>query len=253
MNNLISHFLAGQDLNPTDVKVYLDIYKHGQAFASSIAARTEIDRTTVYSSIKRLLKKGIIIQTKVNDIKAYTAVSPEIFVDKLDREIEDLEAQKKTAKSFIDELQKVRKQNFVKPTIRIFEGAEAIMALYEETLSAGKNQKSFVSLSTIPDPLKDFLKQKFITSKIKKGVFSKVIVSDNKMSTKYKSLDRLSNRETKIVQNHPFSLHAEIVLFGGKYVAIVDFHKQIYGIVIESETLYKSIDNIFDLIWNAVN
>jgi hypothetical protein len=32
-------------------------------------------------------------------------------------------------------------------------------------------------------------------------------------------------------------------------VAIVDFHEQIYGMVIESATMYKTIDAMFEYIW----
>lgn len=252
MTNAIYSFLQSQDLNETDIKVYLDIYRHSQSFASSIAARTEIDRTTVYSAIKRLLKRGVIIQTKVNDVTAYTAVSPEIFTDKLDVEIQELQARKKAAAIFAEELSKLNKHSFFKPKIRIFEGAEAIRSLYEQTLAPGTTQKAFVNLTHLPEPLKEYLRTHFIKSKIKKRVSSKVIIAEGKKSDKYCSLDRNSNRQSKVVKNHPFELHAEIILFNKKEVAIIDFHQQIYGIVMESETLYKSIETVFDYIWDSI-
>lgn len=252
MDQIIHTFLQSQEFNDTDIKVYLDISKHSQSFASSIAARTEIDRTTVYSSIKRLLKKGVIIQTKVNDVTAYTAISPEIFSDKLDIEIQELQARKKAAQLFSTEMGKLNKHSFLKPKIRIFEGAEAILSLYESTLAPSTTQKAFVNLTHLPAPLKEYLKTHFIKSKIKKKVFSQVIIAEGAKSEKYTALDRHSNRQTKVVKNHPFELHAEIILFNKKEIAIIDFHQQIYGIVIESETLYKSIETVFDYIWDSV-
>lgn len=252
MNNTIRHFLQSQGLNDTDIKIYLDIHRHSQSFASSIAARTEIDRTTVYSGIKRLLKKGIIIQTKVNDVTAYTAISPEIFADKLDMEMQEIQARKKAALLFVEEMAKTNKQSFFKPKIRIFEGVEAIRSLYEGTLAPSTTQKAFVNLTHLPHPLKEYLKEHFIKSKIKKNVSSKVIIAEGKHSEKYRSLDGNSNRQTKVVKNHPFELHAEIILFNKKEVAIIDFHQQIYGIVMESETLYKSIETVFDYIWDSI-
>lgn len=252
MEQIIQTFLQSQDFNDTDIFVYLDIYRHSQSFASSIAARTEIDRTTVYSAIKRLLKRGVIIQTKVNDVTAYTAISPEIFSDKLDIEIQELQARKKAAQLFVDEIGKMSKHAFLKPKIRIFEGVEAILSLYESTLTPGTTQKAFVNLTHLPEPLKDYLRTHFMKSKIKKRVSSKVIIAEGKKSDKYYSLDRNSNRQTKVVKNHPFELHAEIILFNKKEVAIIDFHQQIYGVVMESETLYKSIETVFDYIWDSI-
>ena len=88
MNTIITSFLQNYGLNSTDTKIYLDIYTYGRSYASSISLRTKIDRTTVYSSLKRLIQKGIVVQTKSKDIRSYIALTPNVFIDKLDNEID---------------------------------------------------------------------------------------------------------------------------------------------------------------------
>ncbi|MEK7673557.1 MAG: helix-turn-helix domain-containing protein [Patescibacteria group bacterium] len=246
----IEKFLKNQGFNKSDSDVYLDVAKHGQSFASSVAHRTGIDRTTVYSALKRLLKKGVIVQTKVNDVMAYMSVSPEVFLDKVERNIEDLQSEKKAAQLFVDDMLKLGKSSFLQPKIKIYEGVNAVMNLYQQTLKKGQQQKSFLTIKFIPDSLKKFLTEEFMKMKQKKGVISKVIVASSKFSSRYKALDSKSNRETRIVQDHPFELHAEIILYGTQDVAIIDFHKQIYGMVISSDTFYKTIEAMFDYIWD---
>lgn len=248
---VISHFLQAQGLNKKDIEVYLDLHKHGQSFASTVSTRTGIDRTTVYSVLKRLLKSGTVVQTKMNTFRAYVAVSPEIFMDKIDRSIEDLTIRKKSAQLFLEEMSKIKKQSFIKPKIRIYEGDESIMGLYEHTLERPGLQKSFLTIKRIPDSLKEYLKKQYIQKKLKKQVHSKVLIANTKFSAKYKSLDHRSNRETKIVTSHPFDLHSEVIMFNDNEVAMIDFNKQLYGIVIESATLYKTIETLFDFIWQA--
>ncbi len=250
MTSFITTFLESKGFNKKDIAVYLDISKYGISYASSIAIRTKIDRTTVYSALKRLLQKGVIAQTEVNDVRAYMSVSPEIFLSQIERKIEDLNDQKKSVSLFLEEMKKLKKQTYEKPKIQIFEGDEAIISLYDSTLEKGGEQKSFLTLDKIPKPLEAYLKKTFIAAKIKKNVHSKVIVCDSPRSRLYESLDRKSNRETKIVKNHPFSLASEIILFQEKSIAIIDFHRQIYGIVIQSETLYKTIETLFDYVWS---
>lgn len=253
MSQLIESFLRNNDFNKKDKQIYLDVFQHGQSFASSIALRTGIDRTTVYSSLKRLLKKGVIVQTQMNEVKAYMAVSPEIFMDNIERKIGDLESEKKMAGLFVKEMNDMKKSSFIEPKIKIFEGDDAIMNLYSQTLEKGGLQKSFLTLDSFPIGLKDFLTKQFIELKKRRKVFSRVIVADGKRSERYKSLDNVSNRETKIVKGHPFQLHAEIILFGGTQVAIIDFNKQIYGMVINSETFYKTVETLFDFVWGSGN
>ncbi len=250
MNQSITQFLISKGFHQKDIEIYLDIYRHSQSYASSIATRTSIDRTTVYSVIKRLLKSAIITQTKLNGVRAYLALSPEIFLDKIDRDIDELTSQKKTTQNFIDEMAKVKKQRtFEKPKIQIFEGDEAIMSLYQYTLAAGGQQKSFLTIKRIPESLSDFLKNQYIKMKIKHRVHSRVLIANTGFAPKYKSMDARSNRTTKIVTKHPFDLHSEVIMFNTNEVAIIDFHKQIYGIIIKSDTLYKTTEALFDYIW----
>jgi sugar-specific transcriptional regulator TrmB len=251
MSQLITSFLRNNGFNKKDELIYLDIFQHGQSFASSVSLRTGIDRTTVYSALKRLLKKGVIAQTKMNDVKAYLAVSPEIFMDSIERKINDLESEKKMAGLFVKEMTNLKKRAYVQPKIKIFEGDDAIINLYSQTLEKGGTQKSFLTLDSFPVGLKDFLTKQFIELKKRRKVFSRVLVAEGKRSERYKSLDSISNRETKIVKGHPFQLHAEIILFGGNQVAIIDFHQQIYGMVINSETFYKTVETLFDFVWGS--
>lgn len=245
----VKAFLVAQGLNKTDIAIYLDIYKYGQSYASSVATRTAIDRTTVYSALKRLLKRSIIVQTKMKDTLAYMAVSPSVFVDKLDRRIEDLNVEKRHAALFVQEMHRVQRRSFLKPRTKIYEGVEAVINLFMETVQVPGEQKSFLSLQKIPDTLKDFLRKKFIEMKVKNEVTSRVLVADGPKAPKYQSLDRRSNRTTKIIKKHPFGVNSEIILFGKSQLALIDFHENVYGVLIESAPLYASMETLFDYIW----
>lgn len=242
-------FLSAQGLNKTDIAVYLDIYKYGQSYASSVATRTGIDRTTVYSALKRLLKRSIIIQTKMKDTLAYMAVSPNVFVDKLDRRLEDLALEKRQAGLFVQEMLRVQRRTFLKPRTKIYEGVESVINLFMQTIQNEGEQKSFLSLQKIPDTLKDFLRKKYIELKVKNNVTSQVLVADGPKAANYQALDARSNRKTKIIKKHPFDVHSEIILFNKNEVALIDFHDNVYGVLIESETLFKSMEALFDYIW----
>lgn len=253
MNKIITTFLQDQGFNENDIAVYLDVHKYGQSFASTVSARTKIDRTTVYSTINRLLNSGYLVQTVVNGVKAFIPVSPEVFIQSINTEIDDLIAQKEMAALFASEMKKIVADNSIKPQIRIFEGEDAIVNLYAESVDKAGVQKAFINLTHLPKGVEKFLKGAFIEKKLKKGVFSKVLVAENKYCKRYKELDKTSNRETTIIKSHAFALYAEILLFNKTEVAIIDFNEQIYGIVINSPTLYKTIESLFDLTWETSN
>jgi sugar-specific transcriptional regulator TrmB len=251
MSEVIGSFLKNQAFNEKDIQVYLDVFRHGQSFASSIALRTGIDRTTVYSVLKRLVKRGVLVEATINDVASYMPVSPEVFLQEIDHKVDELEARRKVAGLFVDELKGLKRTVFDKPDIKIYEGIEAVIGLYERTLIKNSLQKVFTSLNSLPEGMGEFLKKRFIDLKVKKGVVSRVIVADTKFSKRYKALDLSSNRKTVIAKKYPLDLHSEVILYGEKEVAIIDFHQHIYGIVIESSTLYKSLEALFDYIWSC--
>jgi len=248
---MVENFLKNNGFNDKDIKIYLDLYKHGQSFASSVSLRTGIDRTTVYSVIRRLLSKGVIAQTMVNDVSAYLPVSPEFFADRIDDSIRDLEAQKRMSLLFAEEMKKIARATFSKTKVKIYDGDESIKGLYKQTLAGTRQQKSFVNIDKIPDSMRAFLKGPFMKMKLKKSVRSKVIVPQSDRNVRYSQLDQGSNRETRVVKNLPFDLHSEIILFNGDEVALIDFHQRIYGIVISSETFYRTMEAIFDYVWET--
>jgi len=245
----INAFLTHQGLNEKDRQVYFDIHRHGPSFVSSIALRTGIDRTTVYAVIKRLLRRGILAQTKIKDIKAYLAVSPEVFADKIEFQIESLKKSHQDAKIFAQSMSKIQKHSFKKPNVTIFEGAESVRSLYEQTLERNEIQKCFLTIRQIPDSIKNFLTDTFIREKIKKEVRSKVLLKDGPHARKYQALDRRSNRETRLVKDLPVDLSSEIIVFGRNKIAIIDFNDNIYGLLIESRNLNRTLSAIFDLVW----
>lgn len=246
---MLHTFLQSQDFNDKDIEVYLDIYQHGQSYASTIALRTKLDRTTVYSVLKRLVNKGVIAQTKIDGVSAYIPVAPEIFLNQIDSQIDELKDQRQQTEQFLAELSKIKPQGYEKPRIQIYEGEEGIISLYEQTIQEAGQQKAFLTLKHIPLRIRNYLTGPFIKNKLANNVRSQVLIAESDRSTNYQQLDKTSNRETRIVKSHPFQIHSEIVLFGERSVAIIDFHQQAYGIVIESDTLYKTVETLFDLVW----
>ena len=52
-------FMEILNLNSKDIAVYLNLLQFGPSAVSTIAARTNIERTTVHAVLKRLSNKGV--------------------------------------------------------------------------------------------------------------------------------------------------------------------------------------------------
>ena len=133
-------------------------------------------------------------------------VSPEVFVDKLEYELERIKGRRKRAESFVESMQMLHQAELKKHQISIFEGAKAIMSLYHTTLQKAGQQKSFLTINRIPEEVHTFLTKTYMQRKLAQKVHSKVLLADSPAARKYHETDQRGNRESRLVKKLPFEL-----------------------------------------------
>jgi len=69
-----------------DAKVYICLLKIGLTTPAKIAEKSDVDRARVYDSLKRLVKRGIVIEEPVARAPRYRALEPPIVFEKIRRE-----------------------------------------------------------------------------------------------------------------------------------------------------------------------
>ncbi|MFA6918458.1 MAG: helix-turn-helix domain-containing protein [Candidatus Gracilibacteria bacterium] len=246
----ISPFVAEiLGLNKKDLSVYLDLLKFGSSAVSTIAVRTNIERTTTHAVIKRLVRKGFISRTSKDNTNLFAALDPEVFEEKIKRDFEQKRADLSVIQSFIPQLQNIKCQSANRPVIQVFEGPEGVISLYELLLRTNKKQDAFLTIEKIPKTLKKYLTEDYIKHKISNNVQSRVLVEDSPRAKKYQHLDRKANRITKLLPKGQFPFETEIIVGDNGEIAIIDFSKIIIGVLIKSSSVRNTISAIFELLW----
>lgn len=64
-----------------EARIYLALLELGTSPASTIARFVDENRVTIYSLLKVLVKKGLILESRKNTIQVYTALNPEILIE----------------------------------------------------------------------------------------------------------------------------------------------------------------------------
>ncbi len=253
---LSQHMLAKQlikllKLNEKDARIYLDILRFGSSAASSVATRTQIDRTTVYAAFKRLIRRGLVSQTKLDGTTYFDALDPDALEVSIQREIQENQAKLTVLKTILPDLAALKNEQSVRPAVQIFEGVEGVVALYELMLKQNKDLSAFLTVEHLPKELKTYLTDTYIKRKIKRGVHSRVLVSDSKRAAPYKDLDPKGNRVTKIVPSGYLPFETEIII-GLEGVAVIDLRGQFFGVFIKSPSIRNTLFAIFELVWGLL-
>lgn len=236
-------------LNEKDVKIYLDLLQHGSSAASTIALRTQIDRTTVYAVLKRLLKKGFLTEGKQHNTTCFTALDPDLLESALQKELDAKKKQMTLLKSILPDLLAFKNQETVRPAVQIFEGPDGVISLYELTLKNSQMHDAFLTVDTLPKELESYLKKTYIQHKLDRKVKSRVIVSDAPNAKAYQKLDKKANRETKILPEGFLPFETEIII-GEHEIAVIDLSSSsFFGVLIRSKSIRNTMASLFDVMW----
>ncbi|MBI4086942.1 hypothetical protein HY416_03085 [Candidatus Kaiserbacteria bacterium] len=91
-------------LNENEQEVYLAVLKAGKVSPQRVAKLTGVNRTTVYSIVRKLAGLGLLHEDLGSKVQYLSAESPEAFGRLIDREQRAVEEKKKAARRLTEEL-----------------------------------------------------------------------------------------------------------------------------------------------------
>ncbi len=107
---MINDYLKTLGLTEKETIVYLEVLKHGRVSPTEIARQTKINRTTVYSVAKELIKKGFILEDLAGQAASLIAIPPQDLKFLIQKEEKQLQEKKDLIGEMITELQSFTKE-----------------------------------------------------------------------------------------------------------------------------------------------
>ena len=258
--------LGLQDKEPD---VYLALLKTpGAQPASIIANRANLNRTTVYKSLIKLAKKGLVTKTQRQGITCFFAEDP-------DKSLENLMKKKRTHLDIVNqnlmgilpEIQNIQQQELKKPKMRYYEGYEGIKHIYEDTLVVGETIYAFADFyddttSTTDETtdaftdshnllkkLINWLDKEYLPRRIDKKIFAYVLTPKNPNTIKYRAKDKKTLKETRFIPKNNFPIETEINIYGKNVAFYSNKADDLFSVIIENPTIANSLKSIFNLCW----
>lgn len=244
-NNLVGQ-LSYYGFGEKESKVYLTTLELSSSLASTIARRAEVNRSTTYSILEDLKRKWIVTEVTRDDVKYYSAISPDILFKKREEKYEKI-------KSGLPELLAVTNKFGNRPRTQFFEWFEWLKQVFEEVLLAWETMSdsylSFVWADKMDPKVEKYIYEEFVPRRIKIKTKTKAIMSkDNSEYVKYHK----KSHNTIIVDKPLFNLGNEIVVFGENKVAVLMYAtEEMSGLIIESQTLHDGLKSLFNLVWDV--
>ena len=221
----------------TEAKIYLILLESNEAQAGLISKKSQINRTTTYDALERLLKKGLVTYTIQANKKVFKPTHP----NKL---LECLKEQEKTAEELIPELNRLYKSSKEKEEFNIYQGRKGIKSILQDILHY-KEYVAFGSSGRFLEIMRyDFLN--FQKRKEELKVKSRIILKDS--ARKSKSVKRAYGSFKFIPEE--YSAPTTTFVYGD-YIAIIVWSEVPIATVIHSKEIAKSYLGYFELLWKT--
>jgi sugar-specific transcriptional regulator TrmB len=222
-------------LNLNEAKIYLALLELGQAQAGDISKKTQINRTTVYDSIERLIQNGLVSFVISANKKVFKPVAPK----KLLSQIEEKE---NAVKEILPELEGLFAQSKEKEETDIYKGRKGIKSILDDILKC----KGYVAFGSSGKFLEIMQHDFIIFQKQKKElkIDSRVILSESSRKTE---TVKVAFANFRYIPNE-FSAPTTTFVFNEK-VAIIIWGETPVATLIKSKDVAKSYKNYFEMLW----
>jgi len=195
-------------LEEKEAKVYLALLSLGEATATKVSAKTNLDRTLMYQLAGKLIEKGLVSYIIKNNVKYFSAANPK----KLIQDLKEKEKQLQKAMPSLINLTNIQEQE---TKVEIYRGKEGIKTILKDILRTkkdyhvigeeGRFQKIF------PIECMRFLKQI-----VKTGIHEYVLVREDFRDKALKTKNSIFKYVPKT-----FLSPVETVIYGNKVVNFI--------------------------------
>lgn len=213
----------------------------GGSTATEIAKKAKIPRTTVNLIIDSLHEKGLINAYIQKRRRMWVAENPEKLLIKL-------KEQEAALQLVMPELQSLRRETGVRPTVRTYSGADEIKQIMNDIIATKHHISAIMAWDEWQKTLgKDYMED-FIERRHRHFLKIKLLTPKTPASLELKQRDAKELRHTQFLPES-IAINNSNFIYGNK-VAIVSLNKnRPVGILIEDEDIHQTMGVFFESLW----
>lgn len=247
---MFEKYLKEIGLSEKEAAVYLALLSFDKASVVEISKKANLKRPTAYVVLDSLAKKGLASEVNVGKKTFYVAEPPEKLDLFLERQINNLEENKKSLDIIIPQLRGMQREGGEKPSVRFYEGKEGLLSTHED-IYANKFGDEPVYMVYPRGVVKDVFTEKeneiLRNRRLSKNIKSKVVYTSE---TDTRPSDSTGERLKIDYKKYP--VKADIAVYGDE-IRISIFGKRLSGISIKSQELADTLKSLINYIFDTQN
>ncbi len=230
-----TEILNQMGLEEDEIKVYLTLLKHGFSTATKITLDAHLQRTNTYRILESLIRKGLVSYILKNNIKYFSAASPQKL-------LEDQKKKQKDLEKLIPQLEKISSFEQQEFKAEIFEGKEGLIAVLKYILREKKDYVVLGEEGKFQEILPYFIPQ-LLRDVLHLNIHERILSKESKRG----KIKLSKNSIIRYLPDTYFSPTMTVVF--GSYTAIFDWNEPFHVVLIKSHSTAQSYKNYFEALW----
>ncbi|MBI5152099.1 hypothetical protein HZA39_01050 [Candidatus Peregrinibacteria bacterium] len=239
-------------LNSKQIQVLMASMELGSQPVSTIARKTNLNRTTVYVLLNELAKMGFISKFSKLNVQYFTPASPSDIIGIIKRKKDEYSRYEQELKLILPELQSKFNPYISKSKVNCFEGSVGIKNVIEDILKSRTEIFAYKNVDCwITGQAYEIMKD-FDAKRISRKIEMKAVVQDTPDARAYFS-DAKNRKFAKIkwIKSAGQKFANEIYIYTNKIAMISFTTGSMFGVIIEADENTQTQKAVFDLAWRA--
>lgn len=241
-------------LNSTEAQVYLALAELGKASAQVLSRKATLARTTVYSALDNLVKKGLVSLDAQSSTRFFVANEPGSLLKMLEAERNAIGKKEKVAKLLMEEISPFFKSaNFSIPKLQVLEEAKNVENMlytflpdWNRSLVEGDNTWWGYQDPTLLENYSEWIYYTWKTMPKEQKIW--LFSQADPLRKKLKGMPR--DREIRPVPKG-INFSSTIFICGEYIVLLMTKHKPHYAFQIKDAVFASNLKAIFMMLWQA--
>lgn len=227
-------------LSATETKVYLANLELGPTTVQEVAKKAKLSRTATYDAIETLKGRGLVSTFEKGKRRVFAAEEPENAVAHFRDSVRKMEQQIEMLNRVLPEVKLMAGGE--RPTVRFYEGNEAIYAAFNDL---GRVEPNLIYEVSNIDDVYTFLDKNTLLDARK---FVNFEVTKLRMIYRGSLRNPRSTAEYVELPDGAGEFHGDIWIYADRIV-FVAFIGKVISVIIESKILADTARSLFDAVW----
>ena len=233
-----------------EVDIYLQSLQLGPSSVQELARSLKQNRVTVHSAAQQMIEKGFLFETRKGKRRLLVAETPGALRQFLRKKDQELDVLKESVDYVSGILIKMNRHDRSTVTTKVYEGAEGVKRMLEESLqTVTKKMYVFSYAQRIAEIVDPAYLERYFGRRAKRGITSQLILAPGTFSKRMKQKEKQYKAEIRFLAPN---VHWRSGIFSwDNTVAIMSYtNGKITCTVIDSEDIAVFFQKImFDLCW----